>query len=216
MSKQRRFLISSVAILLLCCGPAAAEQGDTEVGFRLMWVTGSATGSGTIGASGSSPTLSSGPGLEIDWIYWPFDELTVEFSIGASPHPVGTVGGTFDGVDGGTLWRVPLSAVAQYRPDLFGKFDPYVGLGAVYNVMTYDESSTYNEHLSKAGFSNEIDIVAQIGVNYAIDVRWSANLDVRYMGLSTTGTFVTNDGASNELSFSMNPWVVGLGFRYRY
>ncbi len=44
----------------------------------------------------------------------------------------------------------------------------------------------------------------------------SANLDLRYMGMTTTGTFISLDGARDELSFSMNPWVVGLGFRYRY
>ena len=203
-------------MLVLSGGPVAAEQGDTEVGFRLMWVTGSATAAGTIADTGSSPTLSSGPGIEVDWVIWPLDELTVEMSIGASPHPVGTSGGSLGGIDGGSLWRFPLSAVAQYRPDLDGKFDPYVGLGFVYNVMVFDDSSAYKQLFSEAKFSNEIDLVAQVGVNYSLDLRWSANLDLRYMGLRTTGTFVGMDGTRDDLSFSMNPWVVGLGFRFRY
>lgn len=213
---QRLALICALAALVFAGIPVAAEQGDTEVGFRLMWVTGSASAGGTIAETGSSPTLSSGPGIELDWVLWPFDELTVEMSIGASPHPVGTSGGSLGGIDGGTLWRLPLSAVAQYRPDLDGKFDPYVGLGFVYNIMVFDESSAYKELFSDASFSNEIDLVAQVGVNYSLDYRWSANLDLRYMGLRTTGTFVGMDGSRDDLSFSMNPWVVGLGFRYRY
>lgn len=56
----------------------------------------------------------------------------------------------------------------------------------------------------------------EVGVNYSLDLHWSANLDLRYMGLRTTGTFVSMDGTRDDLSFSMNPWVVGLGFRYRY
>jgi outer membrane protein len=214
--KQRRALICALVVLVFCGTSVTAEQGDTEVGFRLMWVTGSATAAGTIADTGSSPTLSSGPGIEFDWVLWPLDELTVEMSIGASPHPVGTSGGSLGGIDGGTVWRLPLSAVAQYRPDLDGKFDPYVGLGFVYNVMVFDESSAYKELLSETKFSNEIDLVAQVGVNYSLDYRWSANLDIRYMGLRTTGTFVSIDGTRDDLSFSMNPWVVGLGFRYRY
>lgn len=213
---QRHALICALAALVLAGSPVAAEQGDTEVGFRLMWVTGSATAAGTIADTGSSPTLSSAPGLEIDWVIWPLDELTIEMSLGASPLPVGTSGGSLGGIDGGTLWRLPLSAVAQYRPDLDGKFDPYVGLGFVYNVMIFNDSSAYKELFSEAKFSNEIDLVAQVGINYSLDLRWSANLDLRYMGLRTTGTFVSMDGTRDDLSFSMNPWVVGLGFRYRY
>ena len=213
---RRQALIFALAALVLWGSPATAEQGDTEVGFRLMWVTGSATAAGTIADTGSSPTLSSGPGIELDWVLWPLDELTVEMSIGASPHPVGTSGGTLGGIDGGTVWRLPVSAVAQYRPDLDSRFDPYVGLGFVYNVMVFDDSSVYKELFSEAKFSNEIDLVAQVGVNYSLDLRWSANLDLRYMGLRTTGTFVSMDGTRDDLSFSMNPWVVGLGFRYRY
>jgi outer membrane protein len=211
-----RLIFIAVATIFLSVAPAAAEQGDTEVGFRLLWVTGSATAAGTLGDSGSSPTLSSGPGIEIDWVLWPLDELTVELSIGASPHPVGTNGGDIAGLDGGSLWRLPLSAVAQYRPDLYGQFDPYVGLGLIYNLTIYDSSATYDEIFTDVSFTNGVDIVVQLGLDYTLDERWSANLDLRYTGWDTTGTFVVPGGAAEELSFKMNPWVVGLGFRYRY
>lgn len=217
MFRQRSGLISVVAVLILHGGFAFAEKGDAEVGFRLIYVTGSATGVGSISATESSLKLSSGPGIEIDWVLWPLDELTVEITLGASPHPVGTTGGTLDGIDGGTLWRLPLSAVAQYRPDLYGKFDPYVGLGLVYNATIYDVSSAYKELFSDASFSSDFNIVAQAGVNYELDVRWSANLDLRYMGMDITGSFTSPDGSTrDEMGFRFNPWVVGLGFRYRY
>lgn len=216
MSEATRTLILTACMCLLIAGAAAAEKGDTEVGFRLMYVTASATGSGTIDDTGSSPSLSSGPGVEIDWVLWPLDELTIELSAGVSPHPVGTSGGDLAGTDGGTLWRIPLSAVAQYRPDLYGPFDPYVGLGLVYNLSRYAMSSAYDELYSKGEFSNDLNIVAQVGLNYTLDVRWSANLDLRYMGMKTTGTFTAADGAAGESKISFSPWVIGLGFRYRY
>jgi outer membrane protein len=216
VSKHSHTFGLAVCLFLLLTGGAAAEQGDTEVGFRLMYVTGSATGSGTIGDTESTPTLSSGPGVEIDWVLWPLDELTVELSAGVSPHPVGTSGGDLAGLDGGELWRIPLSAVAQYRPDLYGPFDPYVGLGLVYNFTSYQMSSAYEEIFAKGNFSNDLNIVAQVGLNYTLDERWSANLDLRYMGMKTTGTFTDADGATGQSQFSLNPWVIGLGFRYRY
>lgn len=204
------------AAVLAVTGAVSAEQGDTEVGFRLVWVTGSATGAGTLTGVGGSPTLSSAPGIEVDWVLWPLDELSVELSLGASPHPIGIRGGDLAGLDLGSLWRLPVSAVAQYRPDLFGRFDPYVGLGVVYNAAIVDESSASKAEFSQIGFSKDVDVVAQLGVTYDLDVRWSANLDVRYMGWSTTGTLTSTDGTVDSLQLTMNPWVVGLGFRFRY
>jgi len=205
-----------VAAILLIASPGFAEQGDSEVGFRLLWVTGSASSAGTIAETGSAVTLSSGPGIEIDWVLWPLDELTVELAIGGSAQPVGTSGGELGGVDGGTLWRIPLSAVAQYRPDLYGSFDPYVGLGLVYNATAYDESSEYESLFSGVSFSNDLNIVVQAGVTYTLDVRWSANLDLRYMAMGTDATFTGFDGSTQTLGMRFDPWVVGLGFRFRY
>ena len=216
MTAQLKLALPLAAALVLAPIAVGAEQGDAEVGFRLLYVTGSATGAGTLGETGSSPTLSSGPGFEADWVLWPLDELTVELSAGVSIHSLGTRGGSLDGLDGGELWRIPLSAVAQYRPDLHGPFDPYVGLGFVFNVTTSTGSSAFEESYPDADFSNDLDLVAQVGVNYELDVRWSANLDLRYMGMRTTGTYTAVDGSSQEIDFDLNPWVVGLGFRYRY
>ncbi len=68
-----------------------------------------------------------------------------------------------------------------------------------------------------ASFSSDVNIVVQAGVNYELDVRWSANLDLRYMGMDITGSFTSPDGGTHdEMDLRFNPWVVGLGFRYRY
>jgi outer membrane protein W len=212
-----RFFVMAGALLIASGSMAWADQGDTEVGFRLIWVSGSTSSRGTVADTGSEVTLSSGPGVEVNWLITPLDQLTVELSAGASGHPVGTSGGALAGLDGGTLWRFPLSAVAQYRLDLFSQFRPYAGLGLVYNLTAYDMSSGYEEWLSSIGFSNELALVAQIGTDYTLNERWAANLDLRYMGMSTTGTFKGIDGTVlSELEFTIDPWVIGLGFRYRY
>jgi outer membrane protein len=196
---------------------AVAAQGDSETGFRLLWVTAGASSAGTIGGTGSSVTLSSGPGIEFGWILAPLDELSVEMSVGLTAHSVGTSGGTFEGIDGGTLWRVPISATAQYHPNVFARFDPYVGLGLVYNFASYRMSSSYEVLVSDVHFSQGLGIVAQVGVSYPIDIRWSANADLRFMGMTTTGTFTGLDSAPIAgLDFAIDPWVIGLGFRYRY
>jgi outer membrane protein len=211
----RRVSIVAAALLALAA-PVLAESGDTEVGVRALWVSGSATGDGELGDSGSSPTLSSGPGLEIGWVVWPLDWLTVELAAGVSALPVGTSGGSVGGLDLGTLWSFPLSAVAQYRPPLYGPFDPYVGLGLVFNVNLLDESDAAAASFSDIELSDELGLVVEAGVAYHLDLRWSATLDVRYMGHRPTATFTAADGAVDESAFDLDPWVVGLGFRYRY
>jgi outer membrane protein len=217
MSISRRHLVVLTIFALACATSVTAEQGDKEVGFRLFYATASASSAGTVADTASSITLSSGPGVEINWLLYPLDELSVELSIGASPHPVGTSGGSLGGLDGGTLWRLPVSAVAQYRPDLFGEWNPYIGLGLVYNATVYDMSAAYKEWLSDADFSSDVGIVVQVGIDYTLNVRWSANLDLRYMGMRTTATLEGLDGAIlDELDFKLDPWVIGLGFRYRY
>jgi outer membrane protein W len=210
-------LALSLILTLAVSASVNAEQGDKLVGFRLFYATGSASSVGTVADSGSKVTLSSGPGVELDWVLYPLDELSVELSIGASPHSVGTSGGAFGGLDGGTLWRFPLSAVAQYRPDLFGEWNPYVGLGLVYNANVYDMSAAYKEWLSNVDFSSDVNVVVQVGVDYALSLRWAANLDLRYMGMRTTATFEALDGAAlDEVDLKLDPWVIGLGFRFRY
>ena len=211
-----------VAVLIAVdAGFAFAEKGDTEVGFRLIYVTGSATGVGSIADTDSSPdACHRDPGIEIDWVLWPLDELTVEMSLGASPHPVGTTGGTLDGIDGGTLWRLPLSAVAQYRPDLYAQVRPLCR-SRVWSTTSNDLRrfiGAYQELFSDVVSSPAtINIVVQAGVNYELDLRWSANLDLRYMGMDITGSFTGLDGSTrDEMGFRFDPWVVGLGFRYRY
>ena len=154
---------------------------------------------------------------ELAWVVWPLDELTVELSLGLSGHPIGTSGGLVGGIDGGTLWRIPVSAVAQYRPEIVDRLDPYVGLGLVYNVLVARMSSDYGQWLSDVDFDDELNLVAQVGISYALDHRWSANLDLRYMGLRTTGTFTALDGSElARVDFKLDPWVVALGFRVRY
>jgi outer membrane protein W len=213
----RRVVLLAAALVLLCGNPTQAEQGDTETGFRLIWDSGGTSSRGTVADTGSEITLASGPGVEVNWAFSPLDRLAIELSAGASAHSVGTSGGAVGGLDGGTLWRFPLSAVAQYRFALFSQFKPYAGLGLVYNLGFYDMSSEYEEWLSKVSFSNEIALVAQIGTDYTLNERWTANLDLRFMGMSTTGTFEGLDGTVlSELDFKMDPWVIALGFRYRY
>lgn len=215
--RSPRLLIALLTpLVLVSTAPACAEQGDSEIGFRALYVTASSTGAGTLGDNGSSPTLSSGPGVELSWLLWPLDELSVELCAAVSAHPLGTVGGSLDGIDGGTLWRIPLSAVAQYRPDFGGPFVPYVGLGVVFNVTTSSAPETLQEHFPDVEFSDDLDLAAQIGIDYRLDTRWSANLDLRFMGMRTTATYAAADGVVDDIDFDLNPWVIGLGFRLRY
>jgi outer membrane protein len=209
--------VIGLTALVMAALPAPAEQGDTEVGFRLLGLSASATADGEIAGTGGTPELSSNIGTDVSWLLWPLDRLAVELSLGVSAHPLEASGGELAGVDGGTLWRLPVSAVAQYRFALFGPFHPYVGLGLSYNVTKLRSSSAYDERFSEVGFSDDVGVVVQAGLDYALDERWSANLDLRFMAMRTDAVFTdAGSGATSDVGFPLDPWVVGLGFRYRY
>jgi len=209
--------VAAMAVLIASASPTVAEQGDTEIGFRLLGIAASAKTDAEIADTGSTPELSSNIGAEASWTVWPLDWLAVELSLGVSAHPLTASGGELSAADGGTLWRLPVSAVAQYRIPVYGPFDPYVGLGLSFNVAKLRPSTAYDERFSNIGFSDDVGIVVQAGVDYLLDERWSANLDLRYMAMRTDAVFTDrSSGATSEVGFALDPWVIGLGFRYRY
>ncbi len=120
-------------------------------------------------------------------------------------------------LDGGWVWLFPVTAVAQFHIPVYGKWDPYLGLGVAWTFPVDDLSSEIkDEGVQEIDFKGTVGLAAQGGVNYSLDNRWYANFDVRYLGVSLEATVTTADGELEPVDLDIEPWVVGFGFGYRF
>ena len=214
--KRSLFVSFLLAIIVGAAGTADAQTPEWRLGGRALWVSAGTT-SGELGATGSRLDLGSGPGLEFDATMMFSDLIGVELSLGASRHRLDLVGGDWHGIDGGPVWLVPLTALVQYHVQVYGPWDPYFGLG----ITWVGGFSSLSSDLRDAGvedldFKGGAGLAAQAGVNYQINNRWYANLDISYLGASLDAKVRTDEGDLPTVKLDIKPWVIGLGFGYKF
>lgn len=213
---RQRILIASACILLTAAGFASAESPQWRYGGRLSWVSAGTT-SDPIDDSGSALDLSSGLGAEFDATLMFSDLFGVEFSIGASAHRLEVTGGDVGTVDAGRLWLVPLTAIGQYHVPIYGPWGPYVGLGVTWALPLDGKSGDAEEAgIEEMEFEGGLAGVVQIGVNYQMDNRWYANIDLRYTGTSLDAQVRTLEEDLPTVTLNAKPFVISLGFGYKF
>lgn len=216
---MRRLIIPALVVVLAAAGIGSAQGLEWQLAGRALYVTG-ADPTAVVGSTGRTLDLGSGGGIEVDATMMISERFGVELSLGASRHRLRAVGepaccgGT---IDGGDLWLPALTVMARYHQPAYGPWDPYVGIGVSWAEPIYDMST----ELEDAGVERlEIDgnpgIAVQIGVNYDMDNRWYANLDLRYLGVSLDARTRLADGDAKPVSIDIKPWVIGAGFGYRF
>ena len=73
-----------------------------------------------------------------------------------------------------------------------------------------------NAGVEQLDFEGNPGIAAQIGVNYTVNNRTSANFDVRYLGTTLDARVRTDEGDFEPVTLDIKPWVIGVGFQYRF
>jgi outer membrane protein len=197
-------------------GTVSAQSPEWRYGGRFSWVN-AGTSSDELGDTGSTLDLRSGPGFDFDATLMFTDRFGVELSVGVSSHKLEFSGGDLGIIDAGRLWLVPLTAIAQYHHPIYGPWDPYVGLGMTWGAPFFNLS----QEASDAGVEMlELEggpaIAAQIGVNYQLDNRWYANIDLRYSGTSLDAQVRTAEEDFPTVTLDAKPLVVSLGFGYKF
>ena len=204
------------AIIIGATGVADAQTPEWRLGGRALWVSAGAT-SDELGTTGSSLDLDSGPGLEFDATVMFSDLIGIQFSLGASYHRLNLVGGDWNGIDAGRIWLAPLTAIAQYHVQVYGPWDPYIGVGATwiqpFSSLSSDAENAGVEDLDVKGAAG---VAAQAGVNYQMNNRWYANLDISHLGASIEATVTTEEGDLPTVELDIKPWVIAVGFGYKF
>jgi outer membrane protein len=213
---RQRLLYSIVFVLVAVAGIASAQSPEWRYGGRISWVN-AGTSSDELGDTGSTLDLRSGLGVEFDATLMFSDLFGVELSVGASTHQLQVSGGDPGTIDAGRLWLVPLAAIAQYHHPVYGPWDPYVGLGITWAAPFFKKSGDASDAgIEEIEFEGGPAFAAQIGVNYQVDNRWYANIDLRYSGTSVDAQVRTDEGDLPTVKLDIKPLVVSLGFGYKF
>jgi outer membrane protein len=213
---RRHLLIPSIVALVATAGTVSAQSPGSRFGGRVSWVNSSAS-SKELGDTGNAIEMKSGIGFEFDATLPFSDRFGVELSVGASTHELRINGGDLGEVDAGRVWLVPLTVIAQYHHRVYGPWDPYIGIGVSWTAPFIKDSA----ELSEAGVE-ELDlegaggVAVQIGLNYQLDYRWYANLDLRYLGTSLDVRVRTEAQDYPTVELDIDPFVVSLGLGYKF
>ena len=181
--------------------PAAQPWGRWMLGARLLDVY---------------PNVSSSvSGIDVDqqWTgelnstYFFTPNFAVEGSITWAKQDV-----TFNGTGVGALKIMPVTFTAQYHFTNLGAWKPYVGGGFNYTYF-YDTDLGNN-----AGASVSRDSwggALQGGFDYQIQPNWYFNVDVKYLWINND-IRLNNVNLGNSSSLDIDPWLFGVGVRYRF
>ena len=213
---RQRLLCTTILVLVATAGIVSAQATEWRYGGRISWVNAD-TSSNELGHTGSALELRSGLGAEFDATLMFSDLFGVELSIGASAHLLETNGGDLGTSDLGRLWLMPLTAIAQYHYPIYGPWDPYVGLGITWAIPFFKESGDASDAgIEEMEFDGRPAAAAQIGVNYQMDTRWYANIDLRYSGTSLDAQEKTAEEEFPTGTLDANPLTVSLGVGYKF
>ncbi len=209
----RRIYLVSI-MMFFAAAVSSAQSAGWRYGVRMSWVN--ATAEAGLADTGNALELRSGVGFEFDAGLMFSDRFGVELSVGASAHELQATG-AWGEIDGGTVWSVPLIALAQYHHPVFGPWDPYLGAGVTWVLPLYNLSKDLSDAgVERLEIDGDVSLAAQIGVNYQMDNRWYANINLRYLGTSLEARVRTDEGDLPTATLDIKPLAISLGFGYRF
>ena len=119
-----------------------------------------------------------------------------------------------------TAWLLPPTLLAQYHFTDFGRFKPYVGMGVNY-TMFFSQSPGFTQNPNGLGvtsftLNNTFGGAAQVGFDYMIDSHWGFNVDAKKYILRPTYNAMVNNSIPVTGTANIDPWLLGVGFTYRF
>ena len=193
------------AAIATITGSAVAQETPWLVRVRAVHLD-TADKSDQVGGAGAKDrlTLSSKTVPEVDISYFFTPNWAAELVLTyPQKHHV-----QLDGQDIGTFKHLPPTLLLQYHFLLDAPVKPYVGLGVNYTTMS-------KVHLLDGAGSLEHDSVglaAQVGLDYAIDKKWSLNFDLKKVQIRSD-VFINGAKVSRV---KPDPLMLGVGVGYRF
>lgn len=205
---------AGAAILAGAMAPAAmAGQGDWM--FRLRALHVAPDEGATISPIGGSVDIGTSVVPELDITYFFTDRIAVELILGVTPHDVSAVNTSLGDVDLGDVWLLPPTLTLQYHFNPDGQVRPYVGAGVNFTHF-FNADLPSGSPLTSISYDNSIGFALQAGVDYALNERWFLNFDVKKVWINTDVTVDAGGLGIVTADVDINPWIIGIGFGWRY
>lgn len=200
----------TAAVVAALAGPAfATDAGDWKVRLRgIGFLTDTA---GTTNPLGGNARTSNDYKPELDFTYFITKHIGAELILATTRHRVIVHNSSAGDLDLGSVWALPPVLTLQYHFNPDGVLNPYIGAGVNYTI-------TYGAHrggsVHNVSYSDEFGYAFQAGFDYNINKKWSVNLDVKKVFVSTN--IKVNGGAITAGGTNLDPWVIGMGVGYNF
>lgn len=153
---------------------------------------------------------------ELDFTYFFTDHIAAELIAGVTPHDVKLNDSTLGDLDLGSAWLLPPTLTVQYHfdPVTSARLMPYVGVGL--NYTRFFGADDWVSPVGKVTYDDSIGGALQAGVDVPLSQNWAFNMDVKKIWIKPDVKVVTVSNARVDANVDINPWVVGVGFAYKF
>lgn len=194
---RRRLAGLSLASLLIAL-PAAAQSHDNPWLVRVRAIAIAPDASSTP----AGLDVNAAATVEVDFTRRLSKLFAAELIVATAAHDVRA--GT---TSLGSVTHLPPTLTLQFKPEGKGAVHPYVGAGG---NLTFFYNKTGD--LEALDLTTSVGWAAQAGLDVDIGGRGVFNLDAKYVDLATD----VKSGATTAYRLKINPFVIGLGFGYRF
>ncbi len=199
-------IAAAIAAIFTVSAPALAlDQGDWIARVGVSQVKPD-TDSDTAPISGGQVDVDDGTSLSINVGYMLTNNIAIDV-LAAWPfkHDITGVGALAPAGKVAETKQLPPTVSLQYHFQPKASIRPYVGAG-----INYTKFFSIKETASLGGAKLTLDdswgLAAQAGVDFDINKKWFANVDVRYIQIETEA----NSTVTGTFDVQIDPWVVGL------
>ena len=137
--------------------------------------------------------------------------------MGVTPHDVTAVNTAVGDLDLGSVVLLPPTLTLQYHFNPGGTTRPYAGVGVNYTLF-FNEDLPGNSILDGIDYDPSFGLALQAGVDHQINERFFLNFDVKKVWINTDVTVDASTalGAVVGADVDIDPWIVGVGFGWKY
>ncbi len=211
---------------LIMAVPAYADDNPWMVRARVIAVTPDESGALSVGGArlAGNVDIEEQYVPELDISYFFTDNIAAELILAVTPHDVSAVNVTVPGaltdatVDLGDVWLLPPTLTLQYHFDTGTAFKPYIGAGVNATFFFNEDEGSVADGIE---YDPSFGGALQAGFDYDMDGEpggWAFNADVKKVWINTDVTvdFTSALGATVDADVDIDPWIIGLGFGYKY